>query len=182
MVLINVIYFKGKYKERFEQKITDLDTLYDSISKISEIIFMHVTNKYDYFENKDMQTITLNYKKDNLPALIISPKKEKDMNDYIEYLTLDKYNNIIRGLTNQEVQLNLPKFEFDFSNELAQNFKILGMHAALNTSAAEKKKKIFIFRILFKKIILKLMRKEQKLLLLLMLKTVLVHILMLFML
>ena len=40
-------------------------------------MFMHATNKYDYFENEFMQTIALNYKKDNLSALIILPKKKK---------------------------------------------------------------------------------------------------------
>ena len=90
-------------------------------------MFIHATKKYDCFENKDMQDISLNYKKDNLSALLILPKKEKNINDYIEYLTFDKYNNIINGLTNQEVRLSLPKFEFDFSTELTQNFKTLGM-------------------------------------------------------
>ena len=36
-----------------------------------------------------MQAISLNYKNDNLSALIILPKKEKDINDYIEYLTFE---------------------------------------------------------------------------------------------
>ena len=85
------------------------------ITKFSKIMFIHATKKYDCFENKDMQDISLNYKKDNLSALLILPKKEKNINDYIEYLTFDKYNNIINGLTNQEVRLSLPKFEFDFS-------------------------------------------------------------------
>ena len=118
-------------------------------------MFMHATNKYDYFENEFMQTIALNYKKDNLSALIILPKKEKNINDYIEYLTLDKYNNIISGLTNQEVRLSLPKFEFDFSTELIQNFRTLGMYEAFNTSAADfsvmkKEKDIYISNIILK--------------------------------
>ena len=115
MMLINAIYFKGKWQEQFYPKITYLYAFYDSNNKISKIMFMHSSKKYDYFQNKGMQAISLNYKKDNLSALIILPKKEKDINDYIEYLTLDKYNNIVSGLTNQEVRLSLPKFEFDFS-------------------------------------------------------------------
>ena len=47
------------------------------ITKFSKIMFIHATKKYDCFENKDMQDISLNYKKDNLSALIILPKKKK---------------------------------------------------------------------------------------------------------
>jgi len=155
IMLINAIYFKGKWQKQFDQKITYLDTFYDSNNKISKIMFMHATKKYDYFENKGMQAISLNYKKDNLSALIILPKKGKNINDYIEYLTLDKYDNIISGLTNQEVNLSLPKFEFDFSTELIQNFKTLGMHDAFNAGAADfsvmkKEKDIYISNIIHK--------------------------------
>ena len=77
MILINAIYFKGKWQEQFDPTITFLDTFYDSNNNISKIMFMNSTKKYDYFENKDMQTISLNYKNDNLSALIILPKKKK---------------------------------------------------------------------------------------------------------
>ena len=95
------------------------------------------------------------YKKDNLSSIIILPKKGKNINDYIEYLTLDKYDNIISGLTNQEVNLSLPKFEFDFSTELIQNFKTLGMHDAFNAGVADfsvmkKEKDIYISNIIHK--------------------------------
>ena len=155
MILINAIYFKGKWQEQFDPTITFLDTFYDSNNNISKIMFMNSTKKYDYFENKDMQTISLNYKNDNLSALIILPKKEKDINDYIEYLTLNKYTNILSGLSNQKVRLSLPKFEFDFSKELIQNFQTLGMHDAFDTSAADfsvmkKEKDIYISNIIHK--------------------------------
>ena len=89
MMLINAVYFKGKWQEQFDPTITFLDTFYDSNNKTSKIMFMNSTKKYDYFENKDMQAISLNYKNDNLSALIFLPKKEKDINDYIEYLTFE---------------------------------------------------------------------------------------------
>ena len=95
------------------------------------------------------------YEKDNLSSIIILPKKGKNINDYIEYLTLDKYDNIISGLTNQEVNLSLPKFEFNFSTELIQNFKTLGMHDAFNAGVADfsvmkKEKDIYISNIIHK--------------------------------
>ena len=68
---------------------------------------------------------------------------------------MNKYTNILSGLSNQKVRLSLPKFEFDFSKELIQNFQTLGMHDAFDTSAADfsvmkKEKDIYISNIIHK--------------------------------
>ena len=77
----------------------------------------------------------MNYEKDNLTALIILPKNKNGINNYIQNFTSDHYYTIISGLTNKKVVLSLPRFEFDFSAELSENFKLLGMNDAFNTSA-----------------------------------------------
>ena len=47
---------------------------------------------YNYFENKDIQAISLSYKKDKMEAPIILPKNDFNINSYIENLIK---NNII---------------------------------------------------------------------------------------
>ena len=114
---------------------------------------MHITQSYDYFENDDIQVISLNYKKDNLKAIIILPKKENDINNYIQNLTLEKYNEIIKQLVNKKVVFSLPKFEINFSDELKPYFIALGMKEAFfnaDFSAMRKEKDIKIGRIIHK--------------------------------
>ena len=115
MVLINAIYFKGKWEKPFDKNNTYKEEFLNFNKEGKETDFMHITQNYDYFENDDIQVISLNYKKDNLKAIIILPKKENDINKYIQNLTLEKYNDIIKQLVNKKVIFSLPKFEINFS-------------------------------------------------------------------
>ena len=154
MVLINAIYFKGIWHQPFDKKDTCLDTFFGPNNQIKKIMFMNSTKKFDYFEDNGIQAISLNYTKDNLNALIILPTKKSDINNYIENFTSEKYNIIIGGLTNKKVKLSLPKFVFDFSTELSQKFKSLGMKDAFTGNAdfsiMKKEKDIYISRIIHK--------------------------------
>ena len=49
MILINAIYFKGKWQEPFDKNQSRLDKFYCSNNQIKKIMFMNATKKYDYF-------------------------------------------------------------------------------------------------------------------------------------
>ena len=154
MVLINAIYFKGEWEKSFDKNKTYEEKFLNFNKDGKETDFMHITQNYDYFENDDIQVISLNYKKDNLKAIVILPKKENDINNYIQNLTLEKYNEIINQLANQKVDLSLPKFEINFSDELKPYFIALGMKEAFfddaDFSAMRKENDIKIGRIIHK--------------------------------
>jgi serpin B len=95
---------------------------------------MESESKYDYFENKDIQAISLNYKKDNMEALIILPKNDYDINSYIENFNQEEYNNILKSLTYKKVLIYLPKFELEFETMLSQLLQDLGMKLAFRNA------------------------------------------------
>ena len=154
MVLINAIYFNGIWQEPFDKNNTRLNAFFGSNNQIKKIMFMNSTKNFDYFEDEGLQAISLNYTKDNLNALIILPRNKSNINNYIKNFTSEKYNMIIGNLINKKVQLSLPKFEFDFSTELSQNFKSLGMKDAFtgiaDFSIMRKEKDIYISSIIHK--------------------------------
>jgi len=95
---------------------------------------MMMVDKLDYAENDDVQAISLDYKKDNLKALVILPKKE-DINEYIKKLTEEKYRDIIKKLENKKVDLSLPKFSVEFESDLKPELTKLGMAEAFTDKA-----------------------------------------------
>ena len=154
MVLINAIYFKGKWKEKFNKKGTKKNTFMNFNTEPKEIDFMNNTAKYAYLENNDEQVISLNYLKDDLIALIILPKTQTDINTYIENFTIEKYNIMLKQLVNKKVIFSLPKFEINFEAEINQNFISMGMIDAFSSNAdfsnMKKEKDIHISRIIHK--------------------------------
>ena len=154
MVLINAIYFKGTWEQPFDKNDTHKDTFLNFNKQPKQVDFMNSTKKFDYFEDQDIQSISLNYDKDKLKALIILPKKETDINNYIENFTSEKYHTIIKHLVNKKVIFSLPKFEINFSAELSSNFQSLGMKEPFTNnadfSAMKKEKDINISLIIHK--------------------------------
>ena len=138
MVLINAIYFQGKWEKSFDKRATMKNKFMNLNKTPIEVLFMNKTDHFIYCENNEVQAISLNYKGlDKLEALIILPKngKENDINNYINDLTLEKYSNIIQKLSNHKVSLRLPKFEINFGDELTPYFNKLGMIQAFTDSA-----------------------------------------------
>ena len=70
-----------------------------------------------------------------MKALIILPKREDDINIFIDNFKLEKYNEIIKNLKNVKVELYLPKFEVNFEVELKSSFISMGMVEAFSDNA-----------------------------------------------
>ena len=135
MVLINAVYFKGFWEKSFDKKKTEKDDFknYNGISV--KVDFMNKNEQFDYFENNEVQAISLNYKNDTLKACIILPKKDEDINIFIKNLTIEKYKEIVRKMKVEKVNLSLPKFEINFESELKNIFLSMGMKEALSNKA-----------------------------------------------
>lgn len=137
MILINAIYFKGEWTENFDKKLTRKRYFYNSKKEKHLVKFMQSEDKHYYFENEDIQAISLNYKKDNMEALIILPKNDYNINNYIKKINQKEYNNILESLTYEKVKLYLPKFELEFEKELNQFLQDLGMKLAFDVMGAD---------------------------------------------
>ncbi len=135
MVLINAIYFKGKWVKSFDKRKTKKNNFLNFNKTPIEVFFMNATNDYMYFEDKEVQALSINYKNDNLEALILLPKHQIDINNYISNLTSQKYQIIISKLSKNKVILSMPKFLINFGAELTPNFNSLGMVEAFTDNA-----------------------------------------------
>ena len=153
MILINAIYFKGNWEKKFDIKLTNkLPFLnFNKEEKITE--FMNMNDNFNYLEDENIQAIQLNYSEDNLKALIILPKVEKDINIYIKNFNKDIYLNIIQNLGNQKVNLSLPKFEIKYEDELKEILISMGMKEAFGPadfSVMKKERDIQISKVIHK--------------------------------
>ena len=92
---------------------------------------------FNYYEDKNAQIIELMFNDDFMSALIILPSEEKDINSYINDLSMTKseFPALLKQLEMKKVHLQLPKFEVKFSEELNEILMDLGMYAAFSDEA-----------------------------------------------
>ena len=139
MILLNALYFKGEWIKEFSENLTTIKTFYNfnDESKSTKIEMMSIKENYNFYEDNIQQIIELPYKKDYMSAIIILPNKSIDINEYISGLDDEIIQKLIKRMTIKEVQLQLPKFELDFSSSLKNILKKMGMVQVFDQALAD---------------------------------------------
>jgi len=139
MILINAVYFKGEWLFQFETEMTRNLSFFNKGSEEVKVETMTQFESFRYYEDKKVQAIELQFKKDYMSAIIILPAEGTDINKYINTLSNsnEDYSKIINGLAYAKVHLQLPKFELTFSDELNQILIDLGMYNAFSSKDAD---------------------------------------------
>ena len=179
MILLNAIYFNGLWKYPFDKKDNHESNFMNYNKEPKKTEFMSLEKKFNFYEDEEIQAISLKYQNESLSALIILPNKELDLNEYIQNFENEKFNLIIENSKEKDIQLNLPKFEISYESEMIPFMKNLGVKEAFTLKQILlecTKKKIFLLIKSCTKLLLKSMKRERKLPLRLMLKWSLVYL------
>lgn len=129
MVLLNAIYFKGTWKTEFNKTETAKKAFYNLNDKEQAIKVdtMSLKEKLYYSDEKDIQIVELPYKDDYMSAIIILPNESKNINDFISDLDDDNLQKLIKRMNPKLVELELPKFQFDFETSFNTALQNMGM-------------------------------------------------------
>ena len=136
-ILLNAVYFKGNWKNKFLEKSTKKKAFYNKGIDKKEIDTMIQLERFSYYEDSTIQAIELPYEDDNMTALIILPREDIDINKYITSLdsNQDGLNTLIKKLRYAKVNLELPKFELEFSTSVKDILIDMGMENAFTDYA-----------------------------------------------
>jgi serpin B len=134
-VLVNAVYFKGKWEEPFNKNLTREGSFRIDSNKIVQVPFMNQEDSYNYFENDDVQILELPYVDNMTSMVIILPKKALNMESFERALTYEKFNQWLTGLSKQEVDVYIPKFKLEDSFNLNTVLSNMGMPVVFSDKA-----------------------------------------------
>ncbi len=137
MYLINAIYFKGTWKYEFNKKSTQQDIFNDINGNQITCNMMAQKNKFLYYSNSDLQIIDLPYGNENFSMVVILPVWGKNVNEVIEQLDKNTWNNYLSNLKKEEGTIQLPKFKLENKYLLNKVLKQLGMEIAFDKGKAD---------------------------------------------
>jgi len=139
MVLLNAVYFKGKWAAKFDTRDTRTKTFYNcnDKSKEKQVERMFIKKYFQYYSDKEIQMVELPYKQDSMSAIIILPNRNKNINELISEMSDEKMQRIIKKMDENEIALALPKFELEFESDLNGVLSKLGIHEAFEILNAD---------------------------------------------
>jgi serpin B len=134
LVLTNAIYFNAAWLHQFNEEYTYDDTFYLPDGSTVTVPMMHQTDRFSYVDGDDYTAIELLYDIYDMSMVIIIPD-EGTFSDFENSLTSQLVDDIIGNMSSGEVNLTMPKFEFDSDFNLNDALKAMGMTAAFSDSA-----------------------------------------------
>ena len=137
MYLINAIYFKGDWKDKFNERNT-YDTLFNAGNGLaSQAMMMSKNGRIEYGQGDGYKAVRLPYGSGNIAMYCTLPEKNVPGNKFIEALDDKKWKDIKTNiLKKKEVNLNLPRFKVDYGiKNLNDSLSSLGMEEAFSGTA-----------------------------------------------
>jgi serine protease inhibitor len=137
MYLINAIYFKGEWSKQFDPEKTFDGTFSAFDGSEQAVKMMSLKGEVEYTEGRDYKAVRLPYGNGKMSMYAILPNEDVSINDFIDSMELDKWNEIRNNMVDTaDVLLQIPKFELEYGiKNLNSSLIELGMGEAFSEDA-----------------------------------------------
>ncbi|XP_053330668.1 alpha-1-antitrypsin-like [Spea bombifrons] len=133
LVLLNYIYFRGKWEKPFEEEFTKEGDFHVDENTVVKVPMMHRTGMYNVLLSENCSVVELPYK-GNASALFILPK-EGHLREVEESLEKAAIKNWRKSFWRRSVDLTLPKFSISATLDLKNEFEKLGVTEVFTNTA-----------------------------------------------
>ena len=137
LFLINAIYFKGNWSEKFDPSRTTQKPFYLPDGSHKQYPAMSQSSEYFYYENKLFQLVRLPYGRKQVSMYVFLPRKHSNLDIFHQQLTRHNWENWMRRLSKREGYLELPSFKLEYEITLNPTLKALGMESIFDGSSAD---------------------------------------------
>jgi serpin B len=137
MYLINAIYFKGMWQTEFKKENTSDGPFYLNSGSPVTVPLMKQTTALRYTANEVFSMTELPYGQGNFSMLVMLPQSGLSTDDIVSTLTPENWDTWMGELTERNVDLELPKFTFEYKNELKNELEAMGMGIAFSDGQAD---------------------------------------------
>ncbi|XP_075145357.1 serpin 88Ea [Haematobia irritans] len=145
MVLANAAYFKGQWSDKFDANDTTQEIFYTTPSQYSFVPMMHKRGTFNMAVDDNLGAYVLQMPyltSDNEEAeseismvIILPPFVEGALEKVLAKLKPDSLENALKQASAKEIDISLPKFEFEQNLELVPILRKLGINSLFDHTA-----------------------------------------------
>lgn len=134
LILINTIYFNGKWMSPFNQ--SDVDNLpFSSPKGEIKVPFLRQVKTLPFYEDQQFSLLRLPYRGQTFEMVFLLPNSKLPLADFERTLASATLHSAIDKSSVNRVDIELPKFEFDATISLNATMQEMGMKRAFSPSA-----------------------------------------------
>ncbi|EDV59719.2 uncharacterized protein Dere_GG10764 [Drosophila erecta] len=130
-LLVNAVYFKSRWEHEFAIMDTAPSDFHHSNGKTSQVAMMYNDDVYGLAELPELgaTVLELAYKDSAASMLILLPNQTNGLAKMMQQLSRPEFdlNRVAHSLRRQSVAVHLPKFQFEFEQDMTQPLKDLGV-------------------------------------------------------
>ena len=137
MYLINAIYFKGSWTNKFDATMTTDQNFYKEDQSVVKCKMMTQERSYPFCSNDTYSAIEMPYDQGNFVMTVLLPNTGKTTANVMAAFTADNWTALNNGLHSSSVQLSLPRFSTTYDTSLVGLLSSMGMADAFNSTIAD---------------------------------------------
>ena len=139
MLLINAVYFNGKWKHQFDTKNTADRAFYLTPGNPVNVPMMYQKQKFAFAAVDKARLVELPYGQGNYSMVVALPDEGVTAAEIATGLSAEKWEDWMEALAYgvTEVELYMPKFKYDYKRKLNDDLVSLGMGPAFDPGIAD---------------------------------------------
>jgi serpin B len=135
MLLINAIYFKGKWKNQFDVLKTTNGPFLRADDSFVNVPMMKQTENFKALKGNGFIIAELPYGQGNYVMNVIIPDNGKSLNNFIPEFNNTNFSTWLSQMNSQKTDITFPRFKYVFKKELKDILSNMGMGIAFTENA-----------------------------------------------
>jgi serpin B len=136
MVLINAVYFKGRWRGRFDSAATAPHAFTIGDGRHVTRRLMNRRTSLLYLADTGLRIVRLPYRGGRLAMYVVLPDSTQRLANVVARLTPARWSRWMQSLATREVQIELPRFRLEYGATLNASLDTLGMGIAFRCDSA----------------------------------------------
>ncbi|HOT36220.1 MAG TPA: serpin family protein [Candidatus Latescibacteria bacterium] len=137
MYLINAIYFKGEWTNKFDVAETRMRPFTLSSGSAKNVPMMTRHGRYAYLQNDLFQGVALPYGNKRFSMYVLLPKEDVGLAALNRALTVSNWTTWVAAFDTMEGTISLPRFEARYEETLNSVLSAMGMGVAFDPYGAD---------------------------------------------
>ena len=137
LVLANAIYFKGKWEDPFDAKLTKERPFHPAAGAEKNLPMMEMSKTFTYRKGSGYQAVRLPYMGGDLAMYVFLPDTNSSPTKLLQIMNGDKWRRVtMPGFSEHDGLVVLPKFKIENTFDLNQPLEAMGMKTPFNQKQA----------------------------------------------